>query len=168
MTVDELVAEWHGKLIGKHPLIKERDVCNALRLILKIVLDSFDYEKDNCSTPAVVARAIAAVIANREKAQLLEASREVTSARRRKGQPKLRLFRGSAKSIATRGHGDRGIFEQGTLSGGYGLVAYDAWDRTRMRVEVPESDYDESLSRFMEEWLDRVDPPQPKLQVVAR
>lgn len=67
MTAARLVAEARRNRVEDAPVV---NVPEALTLLLELVLGSFDYELQRSSTPAVVARALAILIANLEDSRV--------------------------------------------------------------------------------------------------
>lgn len=68
MTVDRLVAEVAKQRTGRPlgPTWATTELPKGLRLALQMLLDSFDYRAQQEELPAVVARVLAASIANLE------------------------------------------------------------------------------------------------------
>lgn len=62
MTVDDLIAEARRNSTGQPGAISPSDLSGALRVVLKGVLESIDYEANLKSSGAISARLLAAII----------------------------------------------------------------------------------------------------------
>lgn len=71
MTVDQLVIEARRHKRGSRPRLTQGDLVQALRMIVQMLLDNIDYEKEPQSPPAFFARTIATIVATLEDRKVL-------------------------------------------------------------------------------------------------